>query len=198
MRSSMRPERDPRRVWFHMKKGLAVVVVVLTVGLAAPPAGALTNDDPPVGALTHDDPDDVQIRLDLATVMLDCRDFGTQYPVCALEVLFYERVHVTPTRKPVTRFLLDAFGSSAPDFVYAFRYSGVEGTFHFLGCRLVRLSDHAVLSVSDVEESPEGDHYYTENAAPRRLTADTDWFVRATLHEDVYDAAPNSGRYHRV
>lgn len=183
----MRPERDPRRVWFHMKKGLAVIVVVLTVGLAAPPAGALT----------HDDPDDVQIRLDLARVTLDCWDFGTQYPACALEVLFYERVHVTPTRRPVTKFFLDAFGSSAPDFVIAFRYS-VKGTVHTLACLLVRLSDHAVLSVSDVEESLGGDSYYTQVSAPRRLTADTDWLVRATLRGDVYDVAPDTGRYHGV
>jgi hypothetical protein len=171
-----------------MKKGLAVVVVVLTVGLVAPPAGAVT----------HDDPDDVQIRLDLASVTLGCWDLGTQYPACEVGVLFHERVRVTPTRMPVTRFFLDAFGSSAPDFVMAFQYGSVTGTSHTLGCKLVRLSDRAVLTVSDVEESREGDSYYTQVFVPRRLTADTDWFVRAALRGDVYDVAPDTGRYHGV
>jgi hypothetical protein len=67
-----------------------------------------------------------------------------------------------------------------------------------LSCTVTRRSDHAVLSIAEVEETPRGDSYYTQIPTPRRLTADTSWRVTAALRGEVHDAAPDAGKFHRV
>jgi hypothetical protein len=166
-----------------------------TVAVAASLCALLAA--PSAAAITRDDPDDVEIRLDVSRVSLVC-SFVTGDTFCAVGVRFHERVRVTHGRRPFTRFFLDAFGSSSPDFIIAFRYHSVRRTSHAVGCRLIRLSDHAVLAVSDVEESRREDSIYTQIQTPRTLTADANWRVTAALRGDVHDAAPDVGWYQHV